>query len=310
MFDNMNIDAATFNNQFIEQLDTIEGEKRAQAYGTAFVRSKIRELGFFRKILPPETITRAECTRAVDHDTLVVIVDIEHDSTALACNFAGNPNDRYIQGKRYAIPFYKVASDKFVKNETELMAYNYPVTKVIEENSVKDIQATEDSVFLNHVEIAITKTGKRLTLPETIVTRHEVKDGFKMIDAEKNTAALCLMTTVDHDDYMVQPATEIGSQAASEVFVNGYKYNTILGRRLVLTNKTDLVNPGELYFFSDPAYLGNSFLLQDMKFWIKKEMDVIEFMSWELIGMGIGNIKNCAKVELAVPSPIPHNGTI
>jgi len=304
------MDALMFNNQFMEQLDTTEGQKKFASAGAAFVRSKIRELGFARKILPPENVTRAECTRAVDHDTLIKIVDIEHDSKAMAVNFQSGADDRYIKGPRYAVPFFKVSSERFVKNEAELLAYDYPVTKVIEENSVKDIQATEDSRFIEHAESAIAITGKKIASPAHIVTRHEIKDGFKMIDCEQNQAAVVLMTTVDHDDYMVQPATEIGSQAASEITVNGYKYPTILGRKLVLTNKTPIVKPGEIFFFADPAYLGNFFILQDMKFWIKKEADVIEWMTWEYAAMGFGNIKNIAKIELQVPSPIPSQSSI
>jgi len=307
---NTEIDAVVFNNQFMEQLDTTDGIRKFASAGAAFVRAKIRELGFARKVLPPENVSRAECTRAVDHDTLVKIIDIEHESAAMAVNFAAQASDRYIQGKRYAIPFYKISSEKFVKNEAELLAYDHPVTKVIEENSVKDIQAAEDSKFIEYAESAISITGKRIVSDVTSVTRLEIKDGFKMIDAEKNAASCVLMNTVDHDDYMVQPATEIGSMAASEMFINGYKYPTIQGRRLVLTNKTDIIFPGEIWFFADPQYLGNFFILQDMKFWIKKEADTIEWMTWEYTGMGFGNIKNIAKIELDVPSPIPHNGTI
>ena len=123
------IDPVAFNNIFIERLDTAEGLQKSASTGAAFVRSKIREIGFARRVLPPENITRAECTRAVDHDTLVKIVDIEHDSKAMAVNFASEADERYISGKRYALPFFKVESEKFVKTEGELMAYRGKLCK-------------------------------------------------------------------------------------------------------------------------------------------------------------------------------------
>jgi hypothetical protein len=304
------LDAQTFNNLFVEQLDTVEGIHKSAQAGAAFVRERIRETGFHRKIQPPVSVTRADLTRSTDHDTLVKIVDIEHGSKAMAINFAAEADERYVQGKRYAIPFFKIESEKFVKSEGELLAYDYPVTKVIEENSVKDIQKVEDIKWIEYCEAAIALTGKRLVSTATSATRREVNSLFKMIDFDNLEADLVLMNLVDYDDYMIQPATDIGSPMASEITVDGYKYQTILKRKLVVTNKHDILLPGEMWTFTAPAYLGNSFILNDVKFWIKKEADLIMWKTWEYIGEGIGNIRSVAKTELDVPSPIPVGGTI
>jgi len=299
------LDSQTFNNLFIERLDTVDGLQKTAAAGAAFVRSKIREIGFGRRILPPESVSRADLTRSTDHDTLIKIVDIEHESKAMAVNFASTANERYIQGKRYALPFFKIESEKFVKSEGELLAYDYPITKVIEENSVKDIQKVEDIKFIEYAEAAITITGKRIISASTSVDRKEMNSLFKMIDFDQLTVGCTLMNTVDYDDYMVQPATEIGSPLASEITVDGYKYQTILNRRLVVTNKNDILLPGEIWAFTEPAYLGNFFILNDVKFWIKKEADLVVWKTWEYIAEGFGNIKSIAKIELDVPNPIP-----
>lgn len=304
------LDAQTFNNLFVEQLDTVEGLHKSAEAGAAFVRDRIRETGFARKILSPLSVTRADLTRSTDHDTLVKIVDIEHGSKAMAVNFASEADERYVQGKRYAIPFFKIESEKFVKSEGELLAYDYPVTKVIEENSVKDIQKVEDIKWIEYCEAAIALTGKRLVSTATSATRREVNSLFKMIDFDSLEADLVLMNLVDYDDYMIQPATDVGSPLASEITVDGYKYQTILKRKLVVTNKHDILLPGEMWTFTAPAYLGNAFILNDVKFWIKKEADLIMWKTWEYFGEGIGNIRSVAKIELDVPSPIPVGGTI
>lgn len=304
------LDAQTFNNLFIEQLDTVEGIRKSAAAGAAFVRARIREIGFGRRIQPMESVTRADLTRSTDHDTLIKIVDIEHDSKAMAINFASEADERYIQGKRYAIPFYKIESEKFVKSEGELLAYDYPITKVIEENSIKDIQKVEDIKFIEHAEAAIAITGKRLTSTATAVDRREMNSLFKMVDFDRLLADVALMNIVDYDDYMIQPATDIGSPLASEITVDGYKYQTILKRKLVVTNKHDILLPGEVWTFAEPAYLGNFFILNDIKFWIKKEADLVMWKSWEYIAEGFGNIRAMAKIELDVPNPIPIGGTI
>lgn len=307
---NENLDAQTFNNLFIERLETGEGISKAAQAGAAFVRAKIREVGFARRILPPENVTRADCTRSTEHDTLIKIVDIEHESRAMAVNFASEADERYLQGKRYAVPFFKIESEKFVKSEGELLAYDYPITKVIEENSVKDIQRVEDEKFIEYAEAAIALSGKRLVSSATKVDRTELNSLVKMIDFEENTAECVLMNTVDYDDWLIQPASEIGSPLASEITVNGYKYPQIMKRRLVLTNKHDIVLPGEIWAFAAPKYLGNFFILNDVKFWIKKEADLVLWKTWEYVAEGFGNIKNIAKIELDVSGPIPVNGTL
>jgi hypothetical protein len=299
------LDATTFNNLFIEKLDTTEGLQKTAAAGAAFVRSKIREVGFARRILPPESVTRADVTRSTEHDTLIKIVDIEHGSKAMAVNFSSTADERYLQGKRYALPFFKIESEKFVKTEGELLAYDYPITKVIEENSIKDIQRVEDEKFIEYAEAAIAVTGKKIASAATAVDRKELTSLFKMIDFDELSVGCALMNTVDYDDWMIQPATEIGSPLASEITVDGYKYQSILNRKLVVTNKHNIVLPGNIWAFTEPAYLGNFFILNDVKFWIKKEADLVVWKTWEYIAEGFGNIRSIAKIELDVPDPIP-----
>lgn len=292
-----NIDAATFNNLFITRLDTADGLEKAAQAGGAFVRERLRELAFSRAILPPEYVTKADCDRSVNHDTLVKIVDIEAQSSAAAVNFRGKALDRYIEGDRYELPFYKIESDKFSKSEGELLAYNYPVTKVIEDNSVKDIQGVEDSKFLEAAQAITTSTGKEIGTAGPI-SRAALVSAFKLIDEDELAVGCILMHKSDWDDWLTQPATDIGSQLAGEVTVNGYKYNTILGHKLVVTIKTSIVPPGTIWVFTEPKYLGNFFILNDTKFYIEKRGDMISWQTWEYIAAGFGNIRAIAKLTL------------
>jgi hypothetical protein len=292
-----NIDAATFNNLFITRLDTSDGIEKAGAAGGAFVRERLRELAFSRAILPPEYVTKADCQRSVNHDTLVKIVDIEAQSTAAAVNFRGKALDRYIEGERYELAFYKVESDKFSKSEGELLAYDYPVTKVIEDNSVKDIQGVEDSKFIEAANAIIATTGKTVSTSGP-VDRSALVSGFKLIDEDELAVSCVLMHKSDYDDWLTQPATDVGDHLASEVTVNGYKYNTILGHKLVVTIKTSIVPPGTIYMFTEPKYLGNFYILNDTKFWIEKRGDMISWQTWEYIASGFGNIRAMAKLVL------------
>jgi hypothetical protein len=302
----MNEEAAMFNSLFVERMDTQEGQTKTAQAGQAYVRSFLREHAFSRKILPPESVTRSDLQRSTRHDTLIKIVDFEHPSTAAAVNFRSAGRERYLQGKRYAVPFFKVESDLFVKNEAELLAYEYPITKVIEENSIKDIMFVEDSVFLKASQGAVNASGKFIISGDTSVNRANLTKLTKMINVDKLQATQFLMTNVDFDDWHVQPATDIGSPLASDMTVNGYKYDSILRKKVVVTNKTDLLAPGHIYSYTDPQFLGNFFIMNDVKFWIKKEADKVYWKSWEYVGMGIANLRSISKIQLAVPVISPN----
>lgn len=307
MFENM--DTTSFNNLFIERLDTPEGLEKTSAAGSAFVRAVMREVAFSRRILPPESVTRADCQRSVKHDTLVKIVDIEPDSKAFAVNFRGEAEDKYIQGRRYALPFFKIESQKFQKQEAELLAYDYPITKVIEENSIKDLQTVEDEKFVEYSESAINITGKRIISTDTAIDKKNLNSLFKMIDYDRLSVGCVLLNNVDFDDWQVQDSVQLGDTLASEITVSGYKYDSIMKRKLVVTNKSDIVAPGEVWVYTEPQYLGNFFILNDTKFWIKKEADMIIWKTWEYIAEGFGNIRSVGKLELDVPNPIPSGGS-
>jgi len=305
----MSEEAATFNSLFVERMDTQEGQTKTAQAGQAYVRSFLREHAFSRKILPPESLTRTDLQRSTRNDTLIKVVDFEHPSTAAAVNFRSAGRERYLQGKRYAVPFFKIESDLFVKNEAELLAYEYPITKVVEENSIKDIMFVEDSVFMAASAGATTASGKKIVSADTIVNRKNLTSLVKMIDVDKLQSTLILMTNVDFDDWHVQPATDIGSPLASDMTVNGYKYDTILRRKLVTTNKIDLLPAGKIFAYTDPQFLGNFFILNDVKFWIKKEADKVYWRSWEYVGMGIANLRSIAEINLNVGEVIPGGGS-
>jgi len=214
-------------------------------------------------------------------------------------NFRGKAFERYIEGDRYEIPFFKIESEKFKKNEAELLAFDYPVTKVIEENSVKDIQKIEDGKFIEFTDAVIAANGKAVT-PAAAgpATSENLVALFKALDTDELAVGTILMHKADWDDFMTQESAVIGSPLASEILVNGYKYNTILGHKLVVTIKSSIVPPGKIYIFTDPKYLGNFYILNDTKFYIEKRADMVSWQTWEYIGMGYGNLRAAASMTL------------
>ncbi len=322
------------NDLFNSKLSSSEGKEKVAEYGGSYVRDRLREVSFVRKILPPQQVTRTDCQRSVNHDTLVKIVDVEPKSRAMAITFRGQPTARFIRGERAEIAFFTISSEIFQKTEQELLAYEMPITKIIEENSVKDIQEIEDREFLLHVEAAVqalqteANGGSVTTLNASAlaggtppvefsvrkgelarsaatddatvrpVQRTDFVSLFKMLDGNRLRAERLLMTEVDYDDVLNWTVEDNGDRIQSETTVDGYKYNTLLGRGYIRTIKTDILRPGNIYVFTKPEFFGKFYILNNTKFYIDKIANMITFQAWEDIGMGVLNIAAVRKLEL------------
>ena len=295
----MAANASTINALFGEALNDPSEIVKLAAAGGAFIRARLRELSFLRKIIPPVMVTKQDTQRSVDHDGLVKIVDIEPESKAMPITWRGEPDARYVDGPRYQVNFFGISSEKFEKTEQELLSYESPITKIIEENSVKDIQEEEDRTFLAHVDAAIGISGNSAGVTDTRITRNALSQLIKIITGKKLKVDLFLMTQEDFADVLAFEATDVGDRVASEITVDGYKYNTLLGYKLVTTIKNDIVLPKNIYAFAAPQFLGNFFILNQTKFWINKRANLVEWQSWEDIAVGIANVNGCAKITLA-----------
>ena len=325
------VPARVLNDLFSSKLDSAEGKTKMAEYGGSYIRDRLREVSFARKVIPPEQLTRADCQRSVNHDTLVKSVDIEPKSRAMSVTFRGQPSAQFIRGSKAELAFFTISSELNQKTEQELLAYEMPITKIIEENSVKDIQEIEDREFLTHTEAACqalqteanggTPTALNATNIGTVVEssiikgegartagsndatvrplqRPDLVNLYKLLDGNRLRADCTLITEVDWDDILAWTVEDMGDRIQSETLVDGYKYNTLLGRKYIRTIKTDILRPGNVYVFTKPDFFGKFYVLNNTKFYIDKVANTITFQAWEDIAMGILNIAAVRKLEL------------
>lgn len=329
----MSVPARVLNDMFSQKLGTVEGREKIAEYGGTYIRDRLREVSYARKIIPPENVTRADCQRSVNHDTLVKIVDVEPKSRAMSVTFRGQPTARFIRGPKAEVAFFTISSEMFQKTEQELLAYEMPITKVIEDNSVKDIQEIEDREFTIHIESAVqalqqeanggvVTTLNRATIAAGTVVEFSVRKGElartaltndatvrpvqrpdivnlrKLLNGNRLRAERLLMTEVDWDDLLQWTVEDFGDRLQSETAVDGYKYNTLLGLSYVRTIKTDILRPGNIYVFTRPEFFGKFFVLNNTKFYIDKVANTISWQAWEDIAMSVINIASVRKLEL------------
>jgi len=336
----MSVPARVLNDTFVQNLETSEGKEKNAQIGAVYIRDRLREVCYVDKIIPPDPVTRADCQRSVNHDTLVKIVDIEPKSRAMTLTFRGQPTANLIRAPRAEVPFFTVSSEKFEKTEQELLAYEMPITKVIEDNSVKDLQEIKDREFTRHIESAVqalqteanagvatalnaTNVNTAAVVQSSIIKgqgaltrnvndflvqpilRPDLVNLFKLLDTNRLRSERFLMTEGDYDDILSWTLQDMGDKMQSETMVDGYKYNVLLGRKLIRTIKTDILRAGNVYVFTEPEFLGKNYILNNTKFYIDKVANLITWQSWMDIAIAIINVASVRKLELYGGSVTP-----
>jgi len=339
----MSYETQMLNQGFVDRLEA--GEKVAAAASSlTYIKDHLREACFCDKIVPPTTVKRSELQRAVDHDTMTRIVDIEPDSRAMSLTFRGQPDAQYVTGKRFAITFWTISSLMFEITEQELMAYEMPVPKIIERNSLKDMMEVKDREFLSHINscveamqeegnagaVAFNRTRVNAQTVQSIskikgdlalaaaaddfvaraIQRPDIVNLKRLLkrvarDASGNIVrvgrlmpAVMLMTESDADDFEKWTLDDLGDKVTSETVVKGWTYSTAVGMRLIRTIKNDILTEGNVYMFTAAEFFGRNYILNDVKFYVDKVANKINWRAWMDIGMGFGNIAAVVKLEL------------
>lgn len=298
------VSAEALNAAFFERLEDSEGRREVIDRSILYIKKRLREESFARKILKPQTITLKDIQRDVKTDTVYKVVDIEPDSTALELNFRGQPTGRFVESQRYIVPFQTISTELFEKTEQELYAYEMPLIQVIQENNVKDIQEAEDGQFVRLITLAVTATGKTIDEPAAAAfSLPGITETFSLIDEDKLDSTTMLMSKPTFNTILSLGPAIFGNDLAGKVFVDGYSFNQILSKKLIVSIKTDLLPKGVVWVFTEQRYLGHFFVLQSLKFFIDKYAYWVSWLTWEDVGMNIGNIKSIARYRFGPAVP-------
>jgi hypothetical protein len=323
------------NDSFLQKISTPDGNaKVAEATGTV-IRDRLREVSVFRKLMPPENVTRADCQISTKHDTLTKMVHLEPKSRAMTMAFDGNPKVTIIRAPRVECGFYMISSEEYQKTTQELMVYDIPVTQMIEENIGNDMQEIEDRQQLLHAfaavwamqkeanggveremssttlapgaanrprEVHVMKSAAAAADPNQTSELHPFRrsDITKLIRSVANRRlklSQLVWPEPDWCDVLDWTLNEQGDKMQSESLVDGYKYNLLLGFNIIRTIKTDIFRPGRVWGFPAANFLGKNYVLNAPQFYIDKVRNRITFSAWEDVGSIFVNLAGIVCVE-------------
>jgi len=290
--------ASFVNSNFVRKLD--EGRtKEAAEESSAFIREKLRQEAAVRELIVPEGITEEEIDRDEHTDQPKKIIDKEPDSVATFVQFQGTGRRTWFRGKRYAIYFGKIESQRFTKSKFELMTYTSDIRKILSDNSVKDMADQEDQKFIDLVSAIINlNPAQQSGGPFQSGT---FKQAMQAMLNRQIPVGKMLMTKSQYLNALDLPATTVGDDIAKRHFDEGIEASQKLwGIPVVTTIKSQIYDPTKAWIFAPQApnnFLGNYYLLQDATLYIRQEADIIEFWSYEALGLGIGNRLSIQQIQ-------------
>ncbi len=257
-------------------------EKQAVDAINDFTRTKMREDGFYRRIMPPLPITNDDLDRQWDTDKPVKIIDKEMDSpAAISIPFATLPMALYIKGPRYRVTFDRITTPKFTKDVDELRTWVMDIRQVLSDNAIKDMLAEEDSKFIRAVNSAVVGPGQ--IVPTSGTVQHEVINGgitrdslWESLKVMPNTPSclevhVCLINNITIKDVGKFSHNQMGGTLAEDIMKNGWSLQSFMGINWIITIKKGLVPTNTMYQFADPKFIGKSYILEDTTMYIRRE---------------------------------------
>jgi len=304
------LSAVQFNESFLEKISSVQGQAELTEAGRQYVKTELQEAAFSRAIIPQEPITTADCQRNVNDNSLYLIRDIEPDAAAVGVDNLGEPDGQYVKGERYIIPIVNFVTKRFQITVEDLRAYQYKITKRIEDKSVPVLEKLEDTFFLRLVgaavgvatagaEKAVDSVGTTaLTIAQTdfVKIKNTLASGINQGDAKRKEVGCILMCQEAFESAVILPGA--GDDFGKDRVLNGITSDTLYGTKIVKTIKSDLLPVGHMFAFTTPDFLGHNFALGDPNFEIKSNFGLIEWQTKESIGMGIGNALSVALMTL------------
>lgn len=325
--------ARILNDAFLQRLESPEGTAKVARAQESVIHDHLREVSVFRKLIPPVPVTRADCQISTRHDSLEKIVWLTPKSKAMSMAFDGSPTVSIIRAPRVGCGFYMISSEDHQKTTQELMIYDIPITKMIEENIGNDMEEVEDRQQLLHAIAAVwamqkefnggvdkelssttlasgtppkerhvfkTEAAKLSTTADSMrhpIRKSDVNKLRRAVADRKLTLAQLVWTESDWSDVNDWTLSENGDKIQSETTVDGYKYNTLLGIRQIRTVKVDIFRPGRVWGFPEQKWLGESYVLNEPQFYIDKVRNKITFGAWEDVGSIFVNLAGIVCLE-------------
>lgn len=295
------------NRTILEWVETGQMEKVAQA-NTTYIRTKLMERGFLRRIVPLEPCPGLD--PQVDSDMPSRIIELEPESPgAVSMPIGGKIGRHEIKTGKVLLVYHKIATPRHYINETKLRTYRADLRSILSDKDQKNMEYAEDASFIALVNSVIGTANN--VVPEAGVplwrtfsgglTRVNFAESLKILGSTKShfPTVTALLNNNTIKEFLKWDLQDLGTEILTEVTINGIAERKFMGINLLVTIKSDIIPDGTIYYFADREFLGIFEYLRDATMWMKKEADEIEWYTWEEVGFLLKNVTAVARADFS-----------
>lgn len=307
------------NRATVDKLTSSSDGLKKEAAGTVdtYLRLRARDEGVARAIITPVPVTADNLDRSVRYKEPVIIKDVEGDTqSATTVPFGGLPMGNTIEAPRYEIPFARLMSDRFREDRKNLLTYNIDIKKMFNDLLLLDIMDQEDIGFFGAVDYAagpkdVVAVGSDPHYQEvgsrgyvsigSLSGREDLTQAFKGIPSSNRNlnTAIAVLNNVTIWDIVAFDSNVFGDALAEELFKKGFVLTMLMGIKLIITVKKNLVPTDSMYMFTSPEALGDFYVLEDITLSNESENFMLELFAYNCIGSAIKNSGGIAKVDFS-----------
>jgi len=298
------------NESFCDMLDSDGFRKQAEAEASDYVRLKLREEGFSRKIIEPQDVTAGDIVPQLWTDKPVLIFSKETDiQPAVQVGYAANPIGFYIRQSKFAVTPTMIITPQVQKHKWELRSYKFDVRQVFADNIVKDMGAREDQGLLATTNVILI--GANSVVPASGVAQYKtISGGFsrssvveacdKVLQATPFNIPVetCLVNNLTWADHRKWRRDEAGGDISEKFLTQGWTQTDLLGKNWLITIKRGLVPTLTQYLFGPAKFLGKCCLFTPPTMVVQVEpVGMYKFFAYEEIGTTIAHAGAVGRVD-------------
>jgi len=298
------------NRTFLDTIESGQYKKAADAV-TDYTRTKLREEGFFRKIMPPIQVDDSQLDRQVSDPRPVIIIDRQAESgPAVTIPFATTPRNMWIKGPRYMVAFSRIITPQFQTDKDYLRTWHMDIRQLVSDQAIRDIGTEEDTKFISAVNSVMVGADQAVPANNNVVqwktipggiTRDAIKSAKAIMrkGPSKLSAEVALVNHVTILEFEAFDRNEIGGDLAQDIFKNGFAEKEIFNLKLFATIKDTLVPDDSMYLFADPKFIGKHFVLEDVTMYMENKAFMLSFFAYQTTGAAIGHTGGLARADFA-----------
>lgn len=288
-------------------------DKVAADAATDYTRVRMREEGILRRMMDLETLTVADLDKQVEDSGWAKIYEMEPDSPgAVTTSFVEFAPALWLRARRYVHQMQRMQTRRYQCDVAMLKTWDADVRQIVSDNSIKDMLALEDEVYINLIEQALVGPGSNVAWsgqPQWVeyeggIDRDTAAEATKIMGKTEASVepSKGLMNNTTWREFMKWHRDEMGGDMAQDIIKNGFHEAHWLDLDWTTTIKRSIVPDDRWYMFGPQEFLGHFTAMDDTTMFVKTEAWMLEFFAYQIIGLSFAHSAALAIADFSVPA--------